>query len=151
MRLFYCLDLQALLVFIGLNWGWSSLTTLLHWLALLSSLNMACCDCVERNASKNLWWYSSCFLPLLWTPADLRWLAVFSGSNQSYWLVFGVCQMDWTSTSDGVTSGLDCSQWRLETLQRNTSNQVGPQTPFPIYLYFPLSLVSGGLEGKLKH
>jgi hypothetical protein len=90
------LPCNSLLVIVGLHWGWSLRTTLLHWFALLSLLIIACCDIVERNALKNFWWYSRCFLALLHARVDWQILNVSSWSRHCYWFRFGVSLVNWT-------------------------------------------------------
>jgi hypothetical protein len=44
--------------------------------------------------------------------------------------------------------------WTADNEDRNHPKELfltGPQPPFPIFLSFPLPLVGGGLEGRLKH
>ena len=86
-----------LLAFVGLHWKWPLLTTLWHWFALLSSLIFAWPDFIERNAPKNFWWCSGCFLLLWWTRADWQSLSVSSGSSCCCWFTFSALLLDYTA------------------------------------------------------
>ena len=60
----------------------------------LPLLVFACCDFMKRNAPKNFSWYSDCFLLFLWTCANL------AESFSFYWIMCGVCRLDWTVAAD---------------------------------------------------
>ena len=99
--------------------------------------------------SKNFWWYSGSFLPLLWTQAYWQSLTVSSGSN--CWFANGVCEwikllllipVNWTADNS------DNENWNYPN--STVSNQVHILL-CPINLSFPLPLVDGGLNGRLKH
>lgn len=56
-------------------------------------------DFIETNAPKAFWWYSSCFLLLLWICANRQSLVISSGLNSCYWLMFGVLLVNWTANN----------------------------------------------------
>ena len=87
-----CSVLQLL---VGLRWALLTLMTLLHWFALLSPLIITSHDFVERNASKNFWWYSGCFLSLLWTSGEAS--PHSSISSCRCWFMYVVLLVDWTA------------------------------------------------------
>lgn len=107
-----------------------------HWLALLSSLIIACHDFTERNTPKNFWQCSGCFSPPQWTHAD--WLV----EPCDFFRVDGAILV-WC-----FASGLNRWQWRLEWPQMTTSKQVHvPLVPLAILLP---CLWSVGHKGGIK-
>lgn len=83
---------------------------LCHWFALLSSLIITYPYFVERNTSKNFWWYSDCFLLL--PPNHSYWqsLAVSPELRHCCWFLLlvhwtvhnKVCNCPQRTTSDKV-------------------------------------------------
>lgn len=97
--------------------------------------------CHVRNTPINFQWCSGGFLMLLWIQTVWQSLSGF------FWFVNGVFRVDqcWFVWTELLIS------WhcRLDLLQRTISKQVHILL-CPIHLSFPLPLVSGGLEGRLK-
>lgn len=76
------------------NCGMAQLITLLHWFALqgFAGLRKSWLVMASRKTVKTFSWYSSCFLPLLWTHADSE----------------GPCDLFWAAATD---SGLVFANW----------------------------------------
>jgi hypothetical protein len=73
-----------------------------------SLLVFICHDFLDRNGSKNLYWYSGGFLPLLWTQANWQSLKVSSGLSCHCWLVNDVFKWIPLSLLILLISALDC-------------------------------------------
>lgn len=115
-----------------------------YWFTFPSWLIIVCCDSIEGNSLKNFLWHSCHFCRLRpigraskflldWTAIAESWIVFVRVS--SYWLV--VVSWQW----------LVSWQWRLESLHRTHQVHI---LLCPINVSFPLPLVGGWLEERLK-
>jgi hypothetical protein len=102
----------------------TTLALVLLAILCLSWVIFSCCDFIKRKAPKNFSWYSSCFLPLLWTRSNL------ADSSPFFCIVVLLLIQVWC-----LPIGLDCSYWFMFGIApRTTSKQVHiPLSYYPSY------------------